>query len=87
MKKSISLKNLYIRQLIVRGEHADAQVYTVAAIRGLQVYLVWFEGSRQCGQWSDYSGCYKPTLEQIENSIAVNGRLASGHDIKDLDLA
>lgn len=87
MAKSLTLKQIRLGQLIVRGEHKDAQVYTVAAIRGLNIYLVWFEGTRQCGQWSDYSGCYKPTLDQIEYSIAANGRLASGHDIKDLDLA
>lgn len=87
MAKSLTLKQLRLGQLIVRGEHKDAQVYTVAAVRGFNIYLVWFEGIRQCGQWSDYSGCYKPTLEQIEFSIAANGRLASGHDIKAVDLA
>jgi hypothetical protein len=86
MAKRLTLKQLYLGQLVVRGEHADAQVYTVAAVRDLNIYLVWFEGSRQCGQWSDYSGSYKPTLAQIEYSIAANGRLASGQDIKDLDL-
>lgn len=87
MAKQLTLKQIRLGQLIVRGEHADPQVYTVAAIRGLNIYLVWFEGSRQCGQWTDYGSCYKPTLEQIEYSIAANGRLASGQDIKDLDLA
>jgi len=87
MSKSLTLKQVRIGQLIVRGDHKDAQVYTVAAVRGFNIYLIWFEGTRQCGQWSDYSGSYKPTLEQIEYSIAANGRLASGQDIKDLDLA
>jgi hypothetical protein len=86
MAKRLTLKQLYLGQLIVRGEHADAQVYTVAAIRGLNIYLVWFGGTRISGQWSDYGDCYKPTLAQIEYSIAANGRLASGQDIKDLDL-
>jgi hypothetical protein len=86
MAKRLTLKQLRLRQLIVRGTHADAQVYTLAAIRGTSTYLVWFEGPTKCGQWSDYDGCYKPTLEQIEYSIAANGRLASGQDIKDLDL-
>jgi hypothetical protein len=84
--KAITLKSLYLGQLIVRGEHEDAQVYTIGAIRGSNVYLVWFEGSRQFGQWDDYHHSYKPTLKQVEYSIAANGRLASGQDIKDLDL-
>jgi hypothetical protein len=88
MKKQspLKLKDMYIVQLITRGDHLLTQVYTVAAIRGLDVYLVWFEGSRMSGQWIDYSHSYRPTLEQIEYSIAANGRLASGQDIKDLDL-
>ena len=87
MAKSLTLKQIHLGQLIVRGDHADAQVYTVAAVRGFNIYVVWFEGTRQCGQWIDYSGSYKPTLDQIEYSIAADGRLASGQDIKDLDLA
>jgi len=82
MAKRLTLKQIRIGQLVVRGEHADAQVYTIAAIRGFNIHVIWFEGTRKCGQW-----CYKPTLEQIEYSIAANGRLASGQDIKDLDLA
>ena len=87
MTKKLTLKQIRIGQLIVRGEHADAQVYTIAAIRGFNIHVIWFEGTRKCGQWTDYGDCYKPTLEQIEYSIAANGRLASGQDIKDLDLA
>lgn len=87
MAKSLTLKQIHLGQLIVRGDHKDAQVYTIAAVRGFNIYVVWFEGNRQSGQWTDYSGSYKPTLDQIEYSIAANGRLASGQDIKDLDLA
>ena len=87
MTKRLTLKQIRIGQLIVRGTHADAQVYTIAAIRGFNIHVIWFEGTRQSGQWTDYGDCYKPTLEQIEYSIAANGRLASGQDIKDLDLA
>ncbi len=87
MSKKLTLKQIRIGQLIVRGEHADAQVYTIAAIRGFNIHVIWFEGTRKCGQWTDCGDCYKPTLEQIEYSIAANGRLASGQDIKDLDLA
>ena len=85
-KASLKLKDLYIGQLITRGDHLLTQVYTVAAIRGLNIYLIWFEGSRMSGQWIDYERSYRPTLQQIEYSIAANGRLASGQDIKDLDL-
>ena len=84
MKKRLTLKQLRIGQLIVRGEHKDAQVYTIAEISGFNIYLIWFEGDRQCGQWTDYGDCYKPTIEQIEYSIAANGRLASGEDIKEV---
>ncbi len=87
MAKRLTLKQIRIGQLVVRGEHADAQVYTIAAIRGFNIHVIWFEGTRKCGQWTDYGDRYKPTLEQIEYSIAANGRLASGQDIKDLDLA
>ena len=81
MAKSLTLKQIHLGQLIVRGDHADAQVYTVAAVRGFNIYLVWFEGTRQCGQWIDYSGSLKPTLEQIEYSIAANGALVSTKEL------
>jgi hypothetical protein len=68
--------------LVVRGKHADAQVYTVKGLpEGNAIYLVWFEGLRKCGQWTDYSGCFKPTVEQIEYSINANGRLAGIMDV------
>jgi hypothetical protein len=71
--------------LIVRGQHPDAQVYTVKGVpQENNIYLVWFEGSRKCGQWSDYSGCYKPTVEQIEYSINANGRLAGIMDVAEV---
>ena len=53
MASRLTLKQLYLGQLIVRGPHADAQVYTVAAIRGFNIYVVWFEGKRMSGQWTD----------------------------------
>ena len=86
MTKRLELKNIYINQLIVRTEHEEAQVYTVGAISKLDIYLVWFEGDRKCGQWSDYSGSYKPTLKQIERSITMNGRLANSRDTIGLNL-
>jgi len=71
--------------LIVRGSHPDAQVYTVQGLpNGNEIYLVWFEGSRKCGQWSDYSNSHKPTIEQIEYSINANGRLAGIMDVAEI---
>jgi len=87
MPKPLTLKQISIGQLIVRGDHKDAQVYTVAAISRFNILVIWFEGTRQCGEWIDHEYFYKPTLEQIEYSIAANGRLASEQDIRDLDLA
>jgi hypothetical protein len=86
MTKAIKLKDLRLCQLIVRNDLPETQVYTIAAIRGLNIYLIWYEGSRMSGQWTDYSDCYKPTLDQIQYSIAANGKLASGQDVKGLDL-
>ena len=75
MAKAINLKDLYIGQLITRGEHSDAQVYTIAEIGVMVVLLKWKEGNNDCEQWSDYSGCYVPTIKQIEFSINNNGAL------------
>ena len=86
MTKQLELKDIYLGQLIVRTEHDEAQVYTVGVISRLAIYLVWFEGTRKCGQWSDYSGSYKPTLKQIERSIAINGRLANSLDVTGLNV-
>ena len=87
MAKPIKFKDLKVGMLIVRGEHADAQVYTIAArdsLSILEVKLIWFEGTRLCSQWTDYSDCYTPTIAQIEHSIAANGRLASRYDVLDI---
>jgi hypothetical protein len=75
MTKSIKLKDLYVGQLITRGEHKDAQVFTIAEIDHLTVLLKWKEGNYDCQQWSDYSDCYVPTIKQIEYSINHNGAL------------
>ena len=84
MPKTLTRENMYLGQLIVRTEHIDAQIYTVGARQGFNVFLVWFEGSRKCCQWADYSNSYLPTLKQIERSIMVNGRLANSKDITGL---
>jgi hypothetical protein len=84
MAKALTREKMYLGQLIVRGEHLEAQVYTIGARQGLNVFLVWFEGSRKCSQWVDYYASYEPTLKQIERSIMVNGRLANSKDITGL---
>lgn len=80
-QKRLTLEELDLSQLIVRGTHKDAQVYTIGARHKFNIYVVWFEGDRKCGQWTDYGDCYRPTIEQIQYSIMANGRLASGKDI------
>ncbi len=81
MDKSLRKKDLYVGQLVTRGEHADAQVYTVAEIDGNAILLAWQEGTRKGSQWTDCYDCYKPTLKQIEYSINQNGPLVPACDI------
>jgi hypothetical protein len=80
-QKRLTLEELDLAQLVVRGTHKDAQVYTIGARHKFNIFLVWFEGDQKCGQWTDYGDCYRPTIEQIQYSISVNGRLASSKDI------
>ena len=82
MTKQTQIKDFYLGQLVVVNDHIDAQVYTVGAMQGLNIYTVWFEGVRKCGAWADRSDFYAPTLKQIERCI-YRGRLASGKDITD----
>lgn len=77
MKKVIKHTDLYIGQLVVVTEHPETQVYTVAHIEGQAVMLQWCEGARTCAQAHEKYGLMKPTLEQIEYSIAANGPLVS----------
>lgn len=77
MKKSIKHTDLYVGQLVVVTEHPETQVYTVAEIHSQMVTLQWQEGSRQCGQHYEKYSLLKPTLQQIEYSIAANGPLVS----------
>jgi len=83
MQRYISHKKLYIGQLVVVTGAKDAQVYTIAHIAHeyRAVSLVWFEGNQKCVSSHDYFCLFKPTLEQIETSIALYGRLASEKDI------
>jgi hypothetical protein len=80
-QKRLTSEELDLSQLVVRGTHKDAQVYTIGARHKFNIYVVWFEGDRKCGQWTDYGDCYRPTIEQIQYSISANGRLASLKDI------
>ena len=81
MKKSINHKDLYIGQLVVVTDHPETQVYTVAAVHSQVVTLEWREGTRRCSQHFDKYGSLKPTLQQIEYSIAANGALVSTREI------
>lgn len=83
MAKKLKSKDLYVGQLIVRGEHPDPQVYTVTEIIGVNVWLLWWEGSHLCKQWTDYGDCYVPTIKQIEYSISENGRLGTKKDVEE----
>lgn len=83
--KNIKHSDLYIGQLVVVTMHPEAQVYTVAAVVGQSVILQWFEGSRMCSSGErDKYGLMKPTLQQIEYSIAANGPLVSTKQIVEL---
>jgi len=83
MKKNQPIKHsdLYIGQLVVVTEHPETQVYTVAGIEGHVAILQWFEGTQFCSQGHDKYGLLKPTLQQIEYSIAANGALVSTKEI------
>ena len=87
MQRFIPTKKLYVGQLVVVSTIDTAQVRTIGAIHKREngviyaVTLLWNEGSRLCGQHTDAFTLYKPTLEQIEYSIQVNGRLANKTDV------
>jgi uncharacterized protein YigE (DUF2233 family) len=84
MQRYIAHKKLYIGQLVVVTAAKDAQVYTIAHINheNRTVHLYWVEGNNMCGSSHDYFSLFKPTLEQIETSIAINGRLVSTKDFR-----
>lgn len=81
MKKAIKHTDLYIGQLVVVTEHPETQVYTIASIESQLVILQWREGTRHCSQGHDKYGLLKPTLQQIEYSIAANGSLVSTKEL------
>lgn len=83
MQRYIAHKKLYIGQLVVVTAAKDAQVYTIGHISHeyRAVSLIWIEGNQKCVSSHDYFCLFKPTLEQIETSIAINGRLVSTKDL------
>ena len=86
MKKAIKLKNIYVGQLVVTSDSAEAQVRTVESVDGFIVTLTWYEGTNQCIQGVDYSLLGVPTVAQIEYSINNYGRLANLQDVEDVTL-
>ncbi len=83
MKKSIPHTNLYVGQLVTVTDHPETQVYTIAAIDGQAAVLQWCEGNRHSVQAHDKYGLLKPTLQQIEYSIAANGPLVTTKELAD----
>ncbi len=86
MNKKIKLQNIYVGQLVVTSNNAEAQVRTVESVEGLMVTLTWYEGTNQCIQGVDYSLLSVPTVAQIEYSINNHGRLANLQDVEDVTL-
>ena len=86
MNKKIKLQNIYVGQLVVTSNSAEAQVRTVESVEGFQVTLTWYEGTNQCIQGVDYSLLSVPTVAQIEYSINNYGRLANLQDVEDVTL-
>jgi len=83
--KRIPQSQLYIGQLVVCSTHPEAQVRTVSEIHDrFMVSVQWYEGSQQCVQPVDYSMLLTPTIQQIEYSIASNGKLVAMNDIMQL---
>jgi hypothetical protein len=87
MQRFIPSKKLYVGQLVVVSTIETAQVRTIAKIHKRDsgvvyaVTFIWNEGDRLCAQNTDAWTLYKPTLEQIEFSIQVNGKLANKGDV------
>jgi hypothetical protein len=83
--KRIPQAKLYIGKLVVCSTHPEAQVRTVAELHdGFMVEVQWYEGNHQCAQPVDCSMLLEPTIQQIEYSIAHNGKLVAMNDIMQL---
>jgi hypothetical protein len=79
MRRFLSSKNLYVGQLVVTNAAVGAVVRTVAEINTEKniAVLQWMEGNNFCSQGFDSYMLMKPSLEQIEYSIAHCGQLLS----------
>ena len=79
MRRFLSSKSLYVGQLVVTSSAMGAVVRTIAEIDHSKclVILQWMEGNRFCSQGYDSYMLMKPSLEQIEYSIALCGQLVS----------
>jgi len=76
--KLIQPKDLYVGQLVVTSNDPEVQVRTVAEIHEPRsITIMWYEGTRRCGQQVSWLDWYTPTLKQIEYSIRINGPLVS----------
>ena len=88
MTKKVKKSNLYVGQLVVTSDNPEAQVRTISHLfeptHALDMVEVqWYEGSRICVQGIPCSMLYIPTIQQIEHSIQVNGRLVAKQDLLD----
>lgn len=79
MRRFLSSKSLYVGQLVVTSSAMGAVVRTVAEINTEKniAVLQWMEGNNFCSQGYDSYMLMKPSLEQIEYSIALCGQLVS----------
>ena len=87
MQRFIPSEKLYVGQLVVVTTNEQVQVRTIAKIHKraygtvFAVTCIWREGNRLCVQDSEPWTLYKPTLQQIEFSIQVNGKLSNKTDV------
>ena len=84
MRRFIKQANLYVGQLVVTTDYPEATVSTIVSIDYLRVELRWREGTRLCGCTFDSYMLMKPSLDQIEYSIAANGALVSTKEIEEM---
>jgi hypothetical protein len=82
----IKSQDLYVGMLVVTTDMTEAQVYTISHIfeNSHIVELQHKEGERQCMGGVDYLLIMRPTIKQIEYSIANYGPLLSMEELLDL---
>ena len=57
---------LTIGQYVTASACLDAQIRTVLKFNYPKVFVTWFEGEHQCGQWVDASLLHRPSKKQLE---------------------